>query len=84
MQKTVFQMLNDDEIGISCRNDEKDEGEDNNESSKGPSNGDAFSALEIAIEWYTNNRVLSYSTTAQENRRPCSKKTVYNGTAKNK
>ncbi|GFT87874.1 uncharacterized protein TNCV_799791 [Trichonephila clavipes] len=34
--------------------DETDEGEDNNnnESSKGPSNADAFSVLEKAIEWY--------------------------------
>ncbi|GFU83642.1 uncharacterized protein TNCV_1411801 [Trichonephila clavipes] len=34
--------------------DETDEDEDNNnsESSKGPSNADAFSALETAMEWY--------------------------------
>ncbi|GFS60822.1 uncharacterized protein TNCV_2002031 [Trichonephila clavipes] len=34
--------------------DETDEDEDNNsiESSKGPSNADAFSALETAVEWY--------------------------------
>ncbi|GFW75607.1 uncharacterized protein TNCV_4427901 [Trichonephila clavipes] len=33
-------------------NDETDEDEDNNESSKGPSNAVAFSALETAMEWY--------------------------------
>ncbi|GFV48853.1 hypothetical protein TNCV_641581 [Trichonephila clavipes] len=52
-----FQMLNDDEIVTSKQeesdtvNDETDEDEDNNnESSKGPSNADAFSALETAKE----------------------------------
>ncbi|GFV40433.1 uncharacterized protein TNCV_4493901 [Trichonephila clavipes] len=51
-------MLNDDEIGISVQavsdpvDNEMDEDEDNNESSKGPSNADAFSALETAMEWY--------------------------------
>ncbi|GFY12260.1 uncharacterized protein TNCV_283631 [Trichonephila clavipes] len=50
MQKTGFQMLNDDDPV----NDETDEDEDNinNESSKCPSNSDAFSALETAMEWY--------------------------------
>ncbi|GFT60495.1 hypothetical protein TNCV_1966061 [Trichonephila clavipes] len=49
MQKTEFQMLNDDEIMTSVQeesnpvDDETDEEEDNNESSKGPSNADAFS-----------------------------------------
>ncbi|GFX69090.1 uncharacterized protein TNCV_4945891 [Trichonephila clavipes] len=55
-----FQMLNDDEIVISMHeesnpvDDEMDEDEDNNnnESSKGPSNADAFSTLETAMEWY--------------------------------
>ncbi|PRD37066.1 UNVERIFIED_CONTAM: hypothetical protein NCL1_06733 [Trichonephila clavipes] len=52
-----FQMLNDEEIVTSVQeesdpvNDETDEDEDNNESSKGPSNADAFSALETAMEW---------------------------------
>ncbi|GFW59200.1 uncharacterized protein TNCV_2781311 [Trichonephila clavipes] len=32
--------------------DETDEDEDNNESIKVPSNADAFSALETAMEWY--------------------------------
>ncbi|GFX20227.1 hypothetical protein TNCV_1437871 [Trichonephila clavipes] len=49
-----FQMLNDDKIVISVQeesdpvDDETDEDEDynNNESSKGPRNTDAFSALE--------------------------------------
>ncbi|GFX78089.1 uncharacterized protein TNCV_972431 [Trichonephila clavipes] len=87
-----FQMLNDDEIVTSVQeesdndNDETDEDEDNNdESSKGPSNSDAISVLETAMEWY-ENRERSYSTTvAQENQRPCSEKTeVCNVTAKNK
>ncbi|GFU45165.1 hypothetical protein TNCV_4236071 [Trichonephila clavipes] len=53
-----FQMLNDDEIATSVQesdlvDDETDEDEDNDdESSKGPSNADAFSALETAVEWY--------------------------------
>ncbi|GFX43021.1 uncharacterized protein TNCV_436371 [Trichonephila clavipes] len=59
MQKTEFQMLNDDEIVTSMQeefdpvDDEMDEDEDkNNENSKGPSNADAFSTLETAMEWY--------------------------------
>ncbi|GFW31155.1 uncharacterized protein TNCV_2577371 [Trichonephila clavipes] len=54
-----FQMLNDDEIVTSVQeefdlvDDETDEDEvNNNESSKSPSNADAFSALETAMEWY--------------------------------
>ncbi|GFT07584.1 uncharacterized protein TNCV_4045461 [Trichonephila clavipes] len=55
-----IQMLNEDEIVTSLQeefdpvNDETDEDEDNNnnESNKGPSNADAFSALETAMEWY--------------------------------
>ncbi|GFW60410.1 uncharacterized protein TNCV_942771 [Trichonephila clavipes] len=56
-----FQMLNNDEIATSVQeecdpvDDETDEDEDNNrnnESSKSPSNADAFSALETAMEWY--------------------------------
>ncbi|GFX73834.1 hypothetical protein TNCV_4291501 [Trichonephila clavipes] len=55
-----FQMLNDDEIVTSVQeesgsvDDETDEDEDNNnnESSNSPSNADAFSALETAMEWY--------------------------------
>ncbi|GFW64148.1 uncharacterized protein TNCV_708531 [Trichonephila clavipes] len=52
-------MLKDDEIVTYVQaesdpvDDETDEDEDNNnESSKGPSNVDAFSALETAMEWY--------------------------------
>ncbi|GFW60631.1 uncharacterized protein TNCV_569771 [Trichonephila clavipes] len=52
-----FQMLNDDEIVTFVQeesdpvDDEIDENEDiNNESSKGPSNADAFSALKTAME----------------------------------
>ncbi|GFW47665.1 high mobility group-T protein [Trichonephila clavipes] len=58
-----FQMLNDDE---------------DNESNKGPSNADTFSALETTTKWYEQqSRVLSYSTTAaaHDNWRPCSVKT---------
>ncbi|GFW81743.1 hypothetical protein TNCV_2884171 [Trichonephila clavipes] len=50
-------MLNDGEIVTSVReesdpvDDEIDEDKDN-ESSKGPSNDDAFSELETAMEWY--------------------------------
>ncbi|GFU44483.1 uncharacterized protein TNCV_1506061 [Trichonephila clavipes] len=55
-----FQMLNDDEIATFVQeesdpvNDETDKDEDNNnnESSRGPSNAEMFSALEIAMEWY--------------------------------
>ncbi|GFT07921.1 uncharacterized protein TNCV_873531 [Trichonephila clavipes] len=53
-----FQMLNDDEI-VTFEQEESDpvddetgEDENNNESSKAPSNADAFSALETAMEWY--------------------------------
>ncbi|GFW18287.1 hypothetical protein TNCV_4008261 [Trichonephila clavipes] len=65
--------------------DEMNEDEDN-ESSKGPSNADLFSVLETAMKWYKQqSRVLSYSTTAaQENHETLQQKTkVYNGTAKN-
>ncbi|GFS50198.1 hypothetical protein TNCV_3141 [Trichonephila clavipes] len=55
-----FQMLNDDEIVTSEQEEsdpvddetDKDEYTTNNESNKGPSNTDAFSALERAMEWY--------------------------------
>ncbi|GFW82788.1 uncharacterized protein TNCV_3493581 [Trichonephila clavipes] len=55
-----FQMLNDDKILTYVQeesdpvDDETDENENKNrnESSKGPSNADAFSALETAMEWY--------------------------------
>ncbi|GFW56275.1 uncharacterized protein TNCV_1877951 [Trichonephila clavipes] len=55
-----FQMLNDDEIVTFVQEEsdpvddetDKDEDNNNNESSKGPSNADAFSALETAMEWY--------------------------------
>ncbi|GFV32769.1 hypothetical protein TNCV_3312501 [Trichonephila clavipes] len=48
---------------------------DNNESSKGPSSADAFSALETAMELYEQHRVLSHSTTAaQENQILATKK----------
>ncbi|GFU84927.1 uncharacterized protein TNCV_58661 [Trichonephila clavipes] len=54
-----FQRLNDDEILTSVYEEfdsvdaETDEDENkNNESSKGSSNADGFSALETAMEWY--------------------------------
>ncbi|GFT97549.1 uncharacterized protein TNCV_387111 [Trichonephila clavipes] len=55
-----FQMLNDDEIVTFMQeepatvDDETDEYEDNNknESSKGPTNADLFSALETFMEWH--------------------------------
>ncbi|GFX50173.1 uncharacterized protein TNCV_2781951 [Trichonephila clavipes] len=53
-----FQTLNEDEIVTSVQeesdpvDDETDEDENNNnESSKGPSNTDVFSLIEIAMEW---------------------------------
>ncbi|GFV67145.1 uncharacterized protein TNCV_3669001 [Trichonephila clavipes] len=60
MQKTEFQMLNDDEIVTSMQensdpvDNETDELEDNNSSgsSKDPSNVDTLSALKTAMEWY--------------------------------
>ncbi|GFW60804.1 uncharacterized protein TNCV_2672251 [Trichonephila clavipes] len=76
-----FQMLNDDDILTSVQKEsdpvdyEMDEDEDNNnESSKDPSNADAFSALETAVEGvrfhvlhglhsvfgYPNNRVSEW------------------------
>ncbi|GFU57188.1 histone-lysine N-methyltransferase SETMAR [Trichonephila clavipes] len=47
-----FQMLNDDEIVTSVQeeSDTVDRENNNNESSKGPSNADRFSALETAME----------------------------------
>ncbi|GFT85536.1 uncharacterized protein TNCV_3401481 [Trichonephila clavipes] len=70
-----FQMLNDDEIVTSVQeesdpvDDETDEdGDINNESSKGPLNADAFYALDTYGVVRTTIRVLSYSTIgAQEN-----------------
>ncbi|GFV36044.1 uncharacterized protein TNCV_2868021 [Trichonephila clavipes] len=55
-----FQTLNDDEIVTSVQEESDpvdyvmDEDGDNNndESNKGPSNADAFSVLETAMEWY--------------------------------
>ncbi|GFX85500.1 uncharacterized protein TNCV_3716721 [Trichonephila clavipes] len=76
-----FQMLNDDEIVNSVQeesdpvDDERDEHEDNNESSKCPSNANEFSVLETAMECYEQQSVFYSTTTAQENQRPCSEKT---------
>ncbi|GFX17450.1 jerky-like protein [Trichonephila clavipes] len=54
-----FQMLNDDETATFVQEEsdpvdddtDEDESNNNNESSKSPSNADAFSALETAMEW---------------------------------
>ncbi|GFV60629.1 hypothetical protein TNCV_45811 [Trichonephila clavipes] len=76
MQKTGFQMLNDDEIVTSAQeesdpvDDETDEDEDNNESSKGPSNADAFSALETSMEWKFNSLPIS-NQLQKADRIPC-------------
>ncbi|GFV26881.1 uncharacterized protein TNCV_3455511 [Trichonephila clavipes] len=59
-----FQMLNDDEIVTSVHEEsdpiddemDEEEGSNNNESSEGPSNADAFSALETALEWCDNDQ----------------------------
>ncbi|GFX40790.1 uncharacterized protein TNCV_3760141 [Trichonephila clavipes] len=54
-----FLMLNDDEIVTSGQeksdpvvNETNEDEDNNNESSKGPSNADAFSGLDTAMEWY--------------------------------
>ncbi|GFV70223.1 uncharacterized protein TNCV_843421 [Trichonephila clavipes] len=63
-----FQMLNDDEKvtfvleesdPVDVETDE-DEGNNNNESSKSPSNADAFSALETAMEWYEQQSTVLF------------------------
>ncbi|GFX16159.1 uncharacterized protein TNCV_4704151 [Trichonephila clavipes] len=52
-----YQMLNDNEIVTYVQEESdpvnnEDEDKNNNESSKGPLNADAFSALKTAMEWY--------------------------------
>ncbi|GFV36755.1 uncharacterized protein TNCV_2649981 [Trichonephila clavipes] len=55
-----FQRLNDDESVTSVQEEsdpvddeaDEDKGNNNNESSKGPLNANAFSVLETAMEWY--------------------------------
>ncbi|GFW38695.1 uncharacterized protein TNCV_3880621 [Trichonephila clavipes] len=97
MQRTGFQMLNDDEIVTSVQeesdpvDDETDEDKDNNsrQSNKGLSNADAFSALETAMGWYEQRQsavLLNYCCSKKKaNQKPCSENTkVYNGTVKNK
>ncbi|GFX95587.1 uncharacterized protein TNCV_4826021 [Trichonephila clavipes] len=89
-----FQMLNTDEIVTSVQSDpvedETDEDEDNinNESCKGPSNADAFSAFETALEWHEQQSECCPTQLLllkKENQKPYSEKTkVYNDTAKNK
>ncbi|GFX74230.1 hypothetical protein TNCV_2912631 [Trichonephila clavipes] len=59
-------MINDDEIVTSVQeesdpiDDETDEDADNNESSKCPSNADAFSALDTAMEWDGQHSKIIY------------------------
>ncbi|GFT41154.1 hypothetical protein TNCV_5034351 [Trichonephila clavipes] len=60
---------------------DEDEGNNNNESSKGPSNADAFSALKTAMERYEQQSAVLLKRV----RDLAAKKTkVYNGTEKNK
>ncbi|GFV64254.1 uncharacterized protein TNCV_3000191 [Trichonephila clavipes] len=47
-----FQMLNDDEIVTSVQEESNPVEDETDESSKGPSNADTFSALATAMEWY--------------------------------
>ncbi|GFT58511.1 hypothetical protein TNCV_1249961 [Trichonephila clavipes] len=84
-------MLNDDEIVTSVQeesdpvDDEKNEDEDknNNKSRKGPSNADAFSALETAMYWYEQRSQCYPAPQLLLKRiRDCIEITVYNGTAK--
>ncbi|GFS84949.1 uncharacterized protein TNCV_1305621 [Trichonephila clavipes] len=93
MQKTGFQMLNDDEIVTSVHEEsdpvdgETDADEDNNESGKSPSNADAISALETAMEWYEQQSECCPTQLLLLKRigRPCSEKTkVYKWYSKNK
>ncbi|GFU94784.1 hypothetical protein TNCV_3364791 [Trichonephila clavipes] len=64
-----FQMLKNDEIVTSVQeesdtvNNETDDDEDNsnNESIKGPSKANAFSALEAAMEWYEQQSAVPLS-----------------------
>ncbi|GFV49400.1 hypothetical protein TNCV_1265291 [Trichonephila clavipes] len=66
---------------------DEDENNNNNESSKGPSNADAFSALEQLWSGTNNNQNAVYSTTTveEEVRDLLERKTNgYNGAAKNK
>ncbi|GFX77972.1 hypothetical protein TNCV_909891 [Trichonephila clavipes] len=61
-----FQMLNDDEIVTSVQENsdpvdnetDKDECNNSSESSKSPSNADAFSVLATAMECYNQSAVL--------------------------
>ncbi|GFW15969.1 uncharacterized protein TNCV_4432421 [Trichonephila clavipes] len=86
MQKTGFQMLNDDEIVASVQeesnpvDDETDEDEGiNNESSKDPSNADTFSAVETAMEWYEQQSECCLTQLLLLKRiRSCSEKTKTN------
>ncbi|GFT43904.1 hypothetical protein TNCV_2245761 [Trichonephila clavipes] len=89
-----LQMLTDHEIVTSVQeesdpaDDETDEYADNKnkESSKGPSNADAFSALETSMEWYEQQSECcpTQLLLLKRIRDLPAKKKVYNGTAKNK
>ncbi|GFT40488.1 hypothetical protein TNCV_4354001 [Trichonephila clavipes] len=66
---------------------DEDENNNNNESSKGPSNADAFSALETAMEWYEQQSECcpTQLLLLKRVRDLWSEKTNgYNGAAKNK
>ncbi|PRD26496.1 UNVERIFIED_CONTAM: hypothetical protein NCL1_37945 [Trichonephila clavipes] len=91
-----FQMLNDDEIVTSLKEESdlfddktnKDEDNKNYESSKGPSSADTFSALEKAMELYEQQSECcpTQLLLLKRIRDLASKKRrkAYNGTAKNK
>ncbi|GFY01425.1 uncharacterized protein TNCV_850331 [Trichonephila clavipes] len=88
-------MLNHDEIVISVQeesdpvDDKTNEDEDinnNNESNKGSSNADAFSALETAMEWYEqqNAVLLNYCSSRELETLQRKNEGVQYGAAKNK
>ncbi|GFV12993.1 hypothetical protein TNCV_3175281 [Trichonephila clavipes] len=60
----------------------EDENNSSNESNEGPSNADAFSALETAMEWYEQQSEC-YPTQLFLLKRINEKMKVYNGTEKN-
>ncbi|GFY02865.1 uncharacterized protein TNCV_3507451 [Trichonephila clavipes] len=91
-----FQMLNDDESVTSVQEEsnpvadeaDEDEGSNNNESSKGPTNVDTFSALEAVWSASNNNQsavLLNYCCCSRESSVSLQRKAkVYNGITINK
>ncbi|GFX68565.1 uncharacterized protein TNCV_1799781 [Trichonephila clavipes] len=87
-------MLNDDEIETSLHEEsdpvddemDEDEGNNNNESMRGPSNADSFPALETAMEWYEQQSECcpTQLLLLKRIRDLVAKTKVYNGAAKNK